>query len=339
MDDFWKSDDWSMSDQPTASSGGSVLAVVFAGQLAAAKSLLGAAQGIAPDLGASVVAALLGGDEAAADELLKAGAAQVWIVDVAASGPLDDAAAALTALAQQESAAVVLFASGERGDSLAGQVAGRLGAGLIVGAQSLSVDYGSQQVQAVQPIYGGAGLASWQVKGKPAIFTLRPGTAAPNLNHHAAGKVARFDYAATGELLKVVRREHSPLQQEMLRAKVIVAGGYGVGAAGFVALGDLAASLGAVVGASKSAVAAGWATREQQIGMLGQSVRPDLYIAVGISGTPEHLMGIAEGATIVAINSDPRAPIFQLADYAIVGDAASLLPALTTRLKKLYASN
>jgi len=339
MDDFWKSDDWSMSDEPNASSGGSVLVVVSAGQLAAAKSLLGAAQSIAPDLGANVVAALLGGDEAAADELLKVGATQVWLVDVATSGLLDDAAAALAALAQQESVAVILFASGERGDSLAGQVAGRLGAGLVVGAQSLSVDYGSQQVQAVQPIYAGAGLATWQANGKPAIFTLRPDIATPSLNRPATGKVARFDYAATGELLKVVRREHSPLQQEMLRAKVIVAGGYGAGAAGFAALKELAATLGGVVGASKSAVAAGWATREQQIGMLGQTVRPDLYIAVGISGTPEHLMGIAEGATIVAINSDPRAPIFQLADYAIVGDAATVLPALTARLKKLYASD
>lgn len=337
--DWWKSDDWSMSDEPTAaSSGGSVLAIIFADRLPGGKSLLGAAQTIAPDLGAGVTAALLGGDEAAADELIKAGASTVYLLP-AASGLMSDALTALLQLCQQQSPSAVLAESSERGDALAGQLAGRLDAGLVVGASAVSVGYGDQQVQANQPVFGGAGIASWQVSGKPAILTLRPGVGNPVVDRNRSGNVERFATEVTNNGLQELSREAAPLQREIIRARVVVIGGRGVGKDGFAQLQELAAAMGGVVGATKSAVREGWADSSQQIGMLGATVRPDLCIAVGVSGTPEHLMGIAEGATIVALNNDPRAPIFQLADYAIVGDAAEVVPALTARLKKLSGGN
>ncbi len=213
-------------------------------------------------------------------------------------------------------------------------LAGRLGGTLVVGANAISVDYSERAILATQPVYGGAAIASWKLAGKPQIVTMRPGTASPLIDKHRSGKVEAFSFSAPASSLQVSKADSPAPASDLLQASIIVAGGRGVGGDGFKLIGELAALLGGTVGATKSAVREGWAGPEQQIGMLGATVKPRLYIACGISGTPEHLMGIAEGATIVAINTAPQAPIFALADYVVVGDLHEVLPAFIARLKK-----
>lgn len=334
--DYWGSDSgWSMgNDEPAIASGGGILVIVFADRLNAGKSLLASAQQLAGESGASVTALLFGGDADDGDALIKAGAESVYFADVADSGLYDGYLAALQEFIGQHSPNSVLLISDERGNIVAGQLAGVLKSPLVVGISSLTVDYSDQSLIVTQPTYGGAAVATWKLGSQPQIVTIRPGMASPLIDKNRRGKTATFEFS-NGAANQLINRTISPAAgQELIKASVIVAGGHGAGESGFKLIGELAALLGGVVGATKSAVREGWAEYSQQIGMLGQTVRPRLYIAVGISGTPEHLMGISEGATIVAINNDPAAPIFALADYGIVGDLQAVLPAFIERLQR-----
>jgi electron transfer flavoprotein alpha subunit len=334
--DYWNTDSgWSMgSSEPATTSGGGVLAIVFSDSLNAGRALLASARQIADELVSSVSVALFDGDEAAGNELVKAGADSVYLIASDSDTLMAGYPEAIAALGAQLSPSAILLTSGRRGDELAGLLAGRLGGTLVVGANVLSVDYSDQSLIATQPVYGGAALASWKLAGKPQIVTLRPGTASPMLDKSRSGKAEAFSFSVPANSLQISKSESPALPQELNHASVIIAGGYGAGAEGFKLIGELAALLGGTVGATKSAVREGWAEPAQQIGMLGATVKPRLYIAIGISGTPEHLMGITEGATIVAINRDSRAPIFAIADYGIVGDLHEALPAFIARLKK-----
>jgi electron transfer flavoprotein alpha subunit len=333
--DYWNTDSgWSMSsDEPAASSGG-VLAVVFADALKGGKALLASARQVADELSSSVSAALFDGDAAAGNELVKVGADNVYLIASDPDSLLAGYPAAIEALAERDAPDAILLTSGQRGDELAGLLAGRLGGTLVVGANALSVDYSERAMLATQPVYGGAAVASWKLAGKPQIVTVRPGTSSAVIDRSRSGKVEAFSYTAPISPLQVNKVASPAPRPNLLHASVIVAGGRGAGEAGFKLISELAALLGGTVGATRSAVREDWARPEQQIGMLGATVKPRLYIACGVSGTPEHLMGITEGATIVAINSDPEAPIFALADYGIVGDLHETLPAFIARLKQ-----
>ncbi len=340
--DYWNTDSgWSMgSSEPATASGGSVLAIVFGDSLNAGKALLASARQIADELGSSVSVALFDGDEAAGNELVKAGADSVYLIASQPDSLLSGFQYAVGKLMGEDLGGyapnVIMLTSGQRGDALAGMLASNLAGTLVVGANALAVDYSDQSLIATQPVYGGAAIASWKLAGKPQVVTLRPGTASPIFDKNRSGKVETSSIVVPNGLLEIsISKSDSPaLTPELNHASVIVAGGRGAGAEGFKLIGELAALLGGVVGATKSAVRAGWAAPAQQIGMLGATVKPRLYIAAGISGTPEHLMGITEGATIVAINRDSRAPIFALADYGIVGDLHEALPAFIARLTK-----
>ncbi len=334
--DYWNTDTgWSMgSSEPATSSGGGVLAIVFGDSLNAGKALLASARQVADELSASVSAALFDGDQEAGNELVKAGADRVYLIARDSNVIQAGYPEAIETLAAQLSPAAILLTSGRQGDELAGLLAGGLGGTLVVGANTLRVDYSDQSLIATQPIYSGAAIASWKLAGKPQIVTIRPGTASPALDKSRSGMVEVFSFTPPASSLHVSKTDSPAPPQELNHASVIVAGGRGAGAEGFKLIGELATLLGGVVGATKSAVREGWAAPAQQIGMLGATVKPRLYIAAGISGTPEHLMGITEGATIVAINADPKAPIFALADYGIVGDLHQSLPAFIERLKK-----
>lgn len=340
--DYWNSDSgWSMgsSDEPAAATGGGVLAVVFADALDAGKSLLASARQIADELSSSITAVLFDGDEAAGNALVKVGADNVYLVASDPDRLLAGYQEAVGKLIGEQFGGnppeAILLTSGPHGDELAGMLAGNLGGTLVVGASSITLDYSERAVLASQPVYGGAAVASWKLGGKAQVVTVRPGTASPVIDRNRSGKVEKFSYTPTTDKLQVSKKDGPAPALELGHARIIVAGGHGAGEAGFKLIGELAALLGGAVGATKSAVKEGWATPEQQIGMLGATVKPRLYIAVGISGTPEHLMGITEGATIVAINRDPTASIFTLADYGIVGDLNEILPAFIERLKKL----
>lgn len=188
----------------------------------------------------------------------------------------------------------------------------------------------------VRPIYAGNAMASVQTDEKIKVMTLRTTAFAAMKENQAPAQIQKIDTVIEN---RQSRFESQSLTQssrpELTAARVIVSGGRGLKSAeNFHMLEEIADKLGAAVGASRAAVDAGFAPNDYQVGQTGKVVAPDLYIAVGISGAIQHLAGMKDSKVIVAINSDPEAPIFQIADYGLVGDLFKLLPELSAELSK-----
>ncbi|MFI0896165.1 electron transfer flavoprotein subunit alpha/FixB family protein [Streptomyces sp. NPDC020983] len=242
---------------------------------------------------------------------------------------------ALQAAAAAVSPAAVLIPSSAEGKEVAARLALRLGSGIITDA--VDVTAGEDGPVATQSVFAAAFTTRSRVTRGVPVITVKPNSA-PVEAAPAAGTVEPLEVAfgklATGT--KVVSRtpRQSTGRPELTEAAIVVSGGRGVnGAENFSLIEELADSLGAAVGASRAAVDAGWYPHSNQVGQTGKSVSPQLYIANGISGAIQHRAGMQTSKTIVAVNKDAEAPIFDLVDYGVVGDLFQVVPQLTAEIK------
>lgn len=231
---------------------------------------------------------------------------------------------------------IVLFPDSADGRDIAARLAARAGAGLVSGVVDLVAHDG--HVDARESIFGGNFVTTVEVRNAPlGVFLVRPNAFTPKEMPKTAS-IRDLEYSP-GDEVKRARRGQTVLEEgaatSLEEANVIVSGGRGLGGPEpFALLEELAAEIGGAVGASRAAVDAGWIPYAHQVGQTGRTVKPSLYLAVGISGAVQHRVGMQTADTIVAINRDPDAPIFQLSDLAVVGDLFKIVPALTAEIKR-----
>jgi electron transfer flavoprotein alpha subunit len=290
---------------------------------------------LARELGTPSAVVLGAGASAAAGKVAGYGAETVYVceddvIDGALVGPK---AAVLAELVQSTSPAAVLVPSSPEGKEIAARVAVRTGSGLLTDAVGVSGD-----LVAEQPIFGGSVTVRSAVRTGTPIICVRPNSTAA-VEQPGAGTVQQVgaSFRAADTAAKVVDRvvENKGGRPDLADASVVVSGGRGLGGAeNFALVEKLADVLGGAVGASRAATDAGWYPHQNQVGQTGRTVSPQLYIAVGISGAIQHRAGMQTSKTIVAINKDPEAPIFELADFGLVGDLFQVVPQLTEELEK-----
>jgi electron transfer flavoprotein alpha subunit len=299
---------------------------------------LGAARRLAGELGQNLTAVVLGeGASNLAEAAFRYGAGAVVGADdpVLAAFRVEAYGRTLANLVAQRQPAVLLLGNSSRGHDLAAWVAAELDLGLVADGTDLTVDNGT--VVVTRPVYAGKLLSDVHVTGGVQVITLRSRAFAPAEADGGAGEAEWVDAAMSeGDVpTKVQSFESAGSQVSLTDARIIVSGGRGVGGPeGFEPVRELAAVLNGAVGASRATVDAGWIPYEHQVGQTGKTVSPDLYIASGISGAIQHQAGMRTAKVIVAINSDPEAPIFKLASYGIVGDLFKVLPALAEEFRK-----
>jgi electron transfer flavoprotein alpha subunit len=265
-------------------------------------------------------------------------------------------ASTLSSLVSSGTPDLILFPTTARGRDLAAMTAIDLNSGVIVDAVALDLEDG--KVVATRPVFGGKLLAKMACSASPQIITLR-GRAFPKPEHQPGRSGTLTKVPAKAEALtRVEGYAATEGGVSLTDAGIIVSGGRGVSnnpaltppagldekqaeiwraQQGFKLIGELAAVLGGAMGASRAAVDAGYVPYAHQVGQTGKIVSPDLYIACGISGAIQHVAGMKTAKVIVAINKDPDAPVFKIADYGIVGDLFKVVPALTEEFRKLKA--
>jgi electron transfer flavoprotein alpha subunit len=267
------------------------------------------------------------------------GADRVWLLEDPALAPYRGEVwtPALAALAQAEQPRAVWGAVTSRQRELMARLAARLSAGLAADCVAFAAE--GDRLVATRPVYAGKLLARVTWDGPPCIATLRPNVFKPA--EAQPGRAAAVERppvalgAAAGAFVE--RREEAQTGlPELTEAEIVVSGGRGLkGPENFVLLERLAEVLGAAVGASRAAVDAGWKPHRFQVGQTGRTISPKLYIGCGISGAIQHLAGMRTSKVICAVNKDPDAPIFKIADYGLVGDLFEVVPLLTEEFKKL----
>src|SRR5438445_6532755 len=290
----------------------------------------------ARELGDVEAIALGTGAKAAAETLGKHGAKVVHVNEDMAFDDFiaEPAADALAALHEKERPDLLMFAFTPDSRDVAGRVAARLGKGLIPNASDITAKDGG--FVAKVPYFGGAKVASMRANNKPAIVLVRPKSFEAS---EKGGTAEVKDLAVTigdgSKRAKIVERVAEASEKVKLEdAKVVISGGRGMGGPdNFPLLEALANALGGAVGASRAVVDAGWVPYSMQVGQTGKSVRPGVYIAVGISGAMQHTVGMKASKVIIAINKDAEAPIMKMADLGVVGDALKILPRLTEAVR------
>ena len=282
------------------------------------------------------------GADAGRERLAEYGAAKVYTADgdVMTDYVAAPAAEVLAALVAQASPAAVLVPATAEGKEVAGRLAVKIGSGVLTDAVDLTPGDGGPVAE--QSIFGGAIIVKSKVTTGTPIVAVRPNAVAPEASPGAAAlepvSVELSDVAKGAHITERVAQERSE-RPELTEASIVVSGGRGVGSAdNFALIEGLADSLGAAVGASRAATDAGWYPHQFQVGQTGKTVSPQLYLAVGISGAIQHRAGMQTSKTIMVINKDPEAPIFELADFGVVGDLFKVVPQLTEEIKRRQGS-
>lgn len=306
--------------------------------------LLAKARELAAKLECEVVALLLGDKvENLVQPLFSYGANKVILCEdpALAQYRTEPYTHAISTMIRQYKPQIAIFGATSIGRDLAPRIAGRIHTGLTADCTALDIEDETKRFMMTRPSFGGNLMATIVCpEFQPVMATVRPGVIVKRIpDPNASGEVIRFelDFVENDcytKILDIIKKEAST-KHNIQDAKILVAGGRGMkGPEGFEILQELADVLGGEVASSRAAVDAGWQDKARQVGQTGKTVRPNLYIACGISGAIQHMAGMEESDFIIAINSDSTAPIFNIADVGIVGDVFKIVPKLTEAIRK-----
>jgi electron transfer flavoprotein alpha subunit len=307
--------------------------------------LLGVGAELAAKLGVELSAVVIGEKvEHLCRESFEYGAAKAYLLDAPVyyhyrTEAYVDACCHLIDIYKPE---IILMGATGMGRDLAGAIATRVGTGLTADCTGLAID-DKRNLMQTRPAFGGNIMATIMCdKYRPQMSTVRPNVMRmPERNEGASGTIVRDPFVVAEEsiltkVIEIIRDSHGKGLVDITGAEFIISGGRGMMAPeNFTILQELADELGGVVGASRSAVDAGWMPGDRQVGQTGKTVRPKIYIACGISGAIQHLVGMQDSDMVIAINRDSSAPIFEVATYGIVGDLFRIIPAITAKIREL----
>jgi len=319
---------------------------VTEGKLAAITTeLLGCGRKLADDLGEELCAALIGSDvSSVANEAIAFGADKVYVVNdpLLKDYQTDSYVSIMEKVIKQVTPQILILGQNGIGRDLAPRLAFRLGTAATMDCLELAIDPDSRRLIQTKPVYGGNAQAVFTYETYPQIAAVRVKAMSPlERDESRQGEVITIEAgldpsAIRTKVLEKVREEVEGIKLE--DAEVVVGGGRGIGSAeGFEQLGELAKMLKGAVGATRPPIDNGWVPTGLQIGLTGKIISPNLYIAVALSGASQHTTGCSGSKNIVAINKDPEANIFKVANYGIVGDWKKILPALSSKMKELLA--
>lgn len=301
---------------------------------------------LAEKQGGKLAAVIIGKNvEKAAAEANAHGADIIYVVegDEYAHYTTDAYTIAMVTLVEKYGPTSLMIGATNNGRDLGPRVSSRLHTGLTADCTALDIDAESGNVAWTRPAFGGNLMATILCPNhRPQIGTVRPGVFKKGEETEPKAEIVKEEIHVPAEKIRTqvleVIKEMAGDQVDLEGAEIIVSGGRGVGGPdGFAPIRALAEALGGTVGASRAAVDAGWIPHVHQVGQTGKTVAPKLYIACGISGAIQHIAGMSGSDVIVAINKDPNAPIFDVADYGVVGDLFEVIPVLVEEIKKARA--
>jgi len=319
---------------------------IVEGKLAAITTeLLGCGRKLADNLGEELSAVLLGsGIKGFASEAIAFGADKVYVVDdpLLKEYQTDSYVAVMEKVVKQVTPRILLLGQTSVGRDLAPRLAFRLNTALSMDCVELDIEPQTKQLLQTRPVYGGNARAIFTTEGQPQMATVRAkAMSALERDDSRKGEVIDVDAGIDASIIKAkvmdkVKEEIAGVKLE--DAPVVISGGRGIGGPeGFQKLGELARLLKGAVGATRPPVDNGWAPTTTQVGLTGKIVTPDVYIAVALSGSSQHMAGCSGAKNIIAINKDPEANIFKEARFGVVGDWKQVIPPFTEKVKELLA--